>query len=138
MGREKRETHTGGRLTFRGDYLSDPATDVMRTGFGSNDTPYVYHIVGDGRVRLWHNKNGSQSRNKACVTAGGDAILSDVEIPLHMLSASNGLVRLYIEALKRSEGGAGSRLHNSQRKRGQSVHMNRFGDLAWSIVVAGA
>ena len=54
-------------VIFRGDYLSNPATDVERTGGGTNGNPYVYSIVGDGRVRLWHGKNGSDSRLKSAI-----------------------------------------------------------------------
>jgi hypothetical protein len=91
-------------VIFRCAYLSNPATDVTRTGTGTNAaSPFVYEIAGTGRVRLWHNKNGSDSRQKACVTAGGDAILNEQVIPLHKLSISNGVARLYLEALKRSD-----------------------------------
>jgi hypothetical protein len=90
-------------VKFSGDFLSNPATDVSRSGAGTKGDPFVYSIEGDGRVRLWHGKNGSHSRRKAPVTAGGDAVIRDVEIPLMDLAPSNRIVRLYLEALKRSE-----------------------------------
>ena len=93
---------TNAAVVFKGEFLSNPATDVIRSGNGTASSPYSYNITGGGRVRLWCGKNGSDSRCKASVTAGGDAILKDEAIPLYVLSPSNGVVRLYLEALGRS------------------------------------
>jgi hypothetical protein len=78
-------------VKFSGDFISNPATDVSRTGTGTNGNPHVYSIVGDGRVRLWRGKNGSDSRLKASVTAGGDAILKDEIIRLPRFPLPTGL-----------------------------------------------
>lgn len=99
---ENIDTNTA-TVKFSSDFLSNPATDVSRTGGGTKGDPFGYNIAGAGRVRLWRGKNGSESRLKASVTAGGDAILKDEDIPLASLSPSDGVVHLYLEALKRSD-----------------------------------
>lgn len=106
-------------VIFRGDFISDPAMDVTHVSSGGTNT---YEIVGSGKVRLWCGKNGSDARKKASVTAMGNSIIKDEAIRLSMLSPSNRVVRLYLEALKRSNGlgdiERGLCLHGSDQSNG--------------------
>jgi len=87
------------KVIFECAYLSDPSADVEHV---STNGVHEYNLTGSGRIRLWR-KNGSESRNKECVTEYGDAILPGTAIPLRDLSPVDGVVRLYVEALKRSD-----------------------------------
>ena len=86
------------KVRFRSDQLSNPATDVKLDSAGGTNT---YNIVGERRVRLWR-KQGSEERRKASVVYGGDVILPGEAISLKMLSPTNRVLRLYLEALRGS------------------------------------
>jgi hypothetical protein len=97
-------TDSSATVTFDGP-LSDPASDVSRSGGGTAASPYVYAITGGGKVRLW-NMNGDQARKKAAIgpgTSAGNAVKKNTPIQVTDLGMNaQRQVHFYLEALAAS------------------------------------